>query len=104
MKIQDNSKNLLAAVDSLVTARLNESAQVVQDKAAELVHVRTGATKESLTHITQEKTATIGASTSYAGHLESRYPYLRPSLHASLSRIRKIFNRGPGRASVSIRD
>lgn len=101
VRIQDNSKQLLQAVDSLIEQRLNESAQVVQDKAAELVHVRTGATKESLTHITQEKTAVIGAATSYAAHLESQYPYLRPALHGSLPRIKKIFSRGLTKATVS---
>jgi len=103
-RISDNSKNLLQAVDSLIEQRLNESAKVVEDKAAELVHVKTGATKESLQHKVSEKVATIGVTTSYAPHLESKYPFLRPALHSSLSRIKKIFNRGPGRAAVSTRD
>jgi len=102
MKIQDNSKQLLQAVDSLIETRLDESAKVVQDKASELVHVKTGATKESLQHKVTEKTATIGAATPYAGHLEQRYPFLRSALHSSLPRIKKIFNQGMGKASVGI--
>ena len=104
MKIIDNSKNLLSAVDSLIEARLNESAAVVEAKAGELVHVKTGDTKNSLQHEVTDKTARIGVSTVYGGILEQRYPFLRPALHASLSRIKKIFSRGPGKAFVGIRD
>jgi hypothetical protein len=101
---KDNSKQLLSAVDTIIEARLNESAQVVEDKAAELVHIKTGATKNSLQHEVSDKTATIGVTTSYAHILENRFPFLRPALHMSLSRIKDIFNRGPGSSAVSIRD
>ena len=91
--IKDNTQALLRAVEQKIGHALDEAGNIVEQEAKDLVHVRTGATQESITHEVSDKTARIGATTDYAAHLEGNYPYLRPALHKSLPRIVKAFRK-----------
>ena len=91
-KIIDHSDQLLAEVNRRIDQALEESAKVVEDKIEEICPVKTGATRDSRDHEVFDKTATIGVKTPYAPYLEQRKPFLRPALHSSLSRIKKVFN------------
>lgn len=97
MKIIDNSKKLLSAVDAKTHRRLNMAGQIVEDMVPSFCPVKTGATRDSRTHVVERKSVKIGVITPYAPLIEAGTskmiprPFMRQSLSAAMPVIRKLF-------------
>ena len=96
-KYTDNTDKILAEIDRLTQQRLEIAAQMVERTAKQMVPVKTGTLKRSITHIIQKTKAIIGSNLNYAPWIEmgttnqSAQPYLRPALMANLGKIKRLF-------------
>lgn len=94
MKITDNTPALLAAIDAKIEDALTEVGQVVEQEAKRIVPVRTGRLRDNIKALPPAKgVVVIGSDVPYAPFVEVRKPYLRPALHGSMNRIRRIFSK-----------
>jgi hypothetical protein len=90
-KIEDHSKELLLHVAKKASERLDEAGDIVVNEARDLVHIKTGATHDSIHKQVDGMNLSVGATTPYAKDLEARFPFLRPAIHKSLAAIKRVF-------------
>ena len=96
-KYTDNTDKVLAEIERLTQQRLETAAQMVERTAKQMVPVKTGTLKRSITHVIQKTKAIIGSNLNYAPWIEmgttkqSAQPYLRPALMANLGKIKRLF-------------
>ncbi len=96
-KYKDNTAAVLAELERLSTARLETAARMVERTAKQIVPIKTGTLKRSITHVTQKTKAIVGSNLSYAPHIEmgttkhAAQPYLRPALMANIDKIKRLF-------------
>lgn len=91
IKIEDNSKEFLNELESLIPAALEECGLAAEGYAKGLCPVDTGRLRNSITHTTDDNTAYIGTNVEYAPYVELgtvkmiEQPYLKPAVvdHAS---------------------
>ena len=88
-KIKDNSKALLLEVTRRKVIALDKLGAAIVADARETVHVKTGATRDSIEAQVQGGVLKVGAGTPYADWLEVTYPFLRPAIHRARSRFKK---------------
>ena len=92
MVIKDNTINVLREVDRRISKGLDEIAPDIISMAKILVPVVSGDLQRSIEAEITDKKATIGSSLDYAVKIETDNPYLRPSLEANKTNIRRVFN------------
>lgn len=92
-----NDKELMAKfkraagiLQSDVDKALLEGGGKVKETAREFVHVKTGATKESMYEKLKSPLVEVGATTDYAAALEARYPFLKPALETKRGEVIKV--------------
>lgn len=94
-----NGKIAMKDFDRANLKALTESAILVEGRAAEKVHVDTGALRQSITRAIKGLRAFVGTPLDYAPYEEfgTRYrkahPFLRPSFLSSIKSIKNIFKR-----------
>ena len=94
IKITDNTPALLSAVDDKIEDALTEAGQVVEQEAKRIVHVVTGATRDSIDALPPAKhQVAIGSPLGHAPYLEVYAPFLRPALHGKMPEIKRIFTK-----------
>lgn len=94
-----NGKIAMADFDKANLRALTESAILVEGKAVEKVHVKTGALKQSITRVVEALRAVVGTPIEYAPYEEfgtrfrDAHPFLRPSFLTSIKAIKNIFKK-----------
>ena len=95
----DNTEGVLNAVDIKISKALVTAALMVERTAKQIVPVKTGALKRSITHqpLIPKREVEVGSNLEYAPYVElgtrkmSARPYLRPALEANREAIRALF-------------
>jgi len=96
-KYKDNTDKVLIEIERLTKTKLETASRMVERTAKQMVPVKTGTLKRSITHAVSKKRAVIGSNLNYAPHIEmgttksSAQPYLRPALMANMAKIKKLF-------------
>lgn len=93
MKIQDNTQELLRAIDDKAGKCLAESGNLVKDTAKAGAPKKTGDLQRSICVETTDNKVTIGSTVSYGAIQEIEQPHLRPALHGKLPAIKRIFGK-----------
>jgi len=98
-KFTDNTDKVMAEIERLSEQKLTKAALMVERTAKQLVPVKTGTLRRSITHKVEKNKAIVGSNIEYAPHIEmgtvkmSAQPFLRPALMANLQRIKRLFGK-----------
>ena len=92
MSLKWYGEEIQKKTESIAKIKLQAAAHLVEKTAKRLAPVDTGRLRASITtNIIDDFTAKIGSKVKYAAPVEFSQPYLRPALHQSLKKIRRIF-------------
>lgn len=92
MLLKDNTPALLSAIDDKIEDCLVQVGEIVVPPAKAAAPFKTGALRDSIHAEVEERKVTIGSTVPYGPAMEIHQPHLRPALHGSMNRIRRIFS------------
>lgn len=92
MRIKDNTTAVLKAIDDKIEACLGQSGAVIVPPAKAGAPFKTGALRRSIRAEVTHHKLTVGSTVPYGAKMEIHQPHLRPALHGSMNRIRRIFS------------
>ena len=98
-KLEWNGSAAVKDFDKANLRALTEAAILVEGKAVEKVHVKSGALKQSITRIIDKIRAFVGTPIEYAPYEEfgtrfrPAHPFLRPAFFTSIRKINEIFKK-----------
>lgn len=98
-KLEWNGIAAMKDFDKANTRSLTEAAILVEGKAVEKVHVKSGALKQSITRAIEKIRAFVGTPLEYAPYEEfgtrfrDPHPFLRPAFFTSIKQINNIFKK-----------
>jgi HK97 gp10 family phage protein len=96
-KLKWNGLGAMKDFDVANLKSLTQAAILVEGKAVEIVHVKSGALKQSITRIIKKMRAFVGTPLEYAPYEEfgtrfrDPHPFLRPAFFTSIKAINTIF-------------
>ena len=98
-KLEWNGPAAMKDFDIANTRALTEAAILVEGRAVEKVHVKTGALRQSITRAIAKIRAFVGTPLEYAPYEEfgtrfrGAHPFLRPAFFTSVKAINEIFKK-----------